>query len=176
MSNEKRVLMVIAPRDFQDHEYFDTKVSLANIGINADTASTRAGYCVSTHGKTAAVSLSLEAVDQHLYDGIVFVGGSGVEELFHNQEALDLASDFYKSEKIVAAICWAPVVLVKAGVLGAGKKATCWEGAKQDLIDAGVEYLEQDVVTDGKIITAEGPTVAHQFGQAIADAILKGLR
>jgi len=172
MSNEKRVLMVIAPHDFQDHEYFDTKESLISMRINVDTASARAGSCISTHGKTVVVSLGLESVDQHLYDGIVFVGGSGVEELFQNQKALDLASEFYQTEKIVAAICWAPVILVKAAVLGAGKKATCWEGAKNDLITAGVQYLEEDVVVDRKIITAEGPTVAHQFGQAIAHALL----
>ena len=172
MSNEKRVLMVIAPHDFQDHEYFDTKESLISMGINVDTASSHAGNCVSTHGRTVVVSLGLEEVDQHLYDGIVFVGGSGVEELFDNQMVLDLALDFYQTEKIVSAICWAPVILVKAGVLGTGKKATCWAGAKDDLITAGVQYSEQDVVVDGKIITAEGPTVAHEFGQAIANALL----
>lgn len=172
MSNEKRVLMVIAPHDFQDHEYFDTKESLTSVGINVDTVSTHSGSCVSTHGKSVFVNSGLDEVDQHLYDGIVFVGGSGVEELFHNQKAIDLALEFYQTEKIVAAICWAPVILVKAGILGAGKKATCWAGAKADLAAVGVEYLEQSVVLDGKIITAEGPTVAHEFGQTIAGALL----
>jgi len=172
MSSEKRVLIVIAPHDFQDHEYFDTKDSITSMGINVDTASVRAGNCVSTHGKTVVASLGLETIDQHIYDAIIFVGGSGVEELFDNQDILDLASEFYRLDKVVAAICWAPVILIRAGILVAGKRATCWEGAKSDLATAGVQYIEQNVVVDGKIITAEGPTVAHEFGQVIAGALL----
>lgn len=172
MSNEKRVLMVIAQREFQEHEYFDTKESLINMGINVDTASTITGDCISVHGKSVFASLNLEMVNVHHYDGIVFVGGAGVEELFHNDHALNLASEFSKEDKIVAAICWAPVILVKAGVLGEGNKATCWAGAKDDLINAGVQYLEENVVIDGRIITAEGPEVSGEFGQAVADALL----
>ena len=76
----------------------------------------------------------------------------------------------------MAAICIAPVILAKAGVLR-GRKATVWSslmnksGAKE-LKEAGCNVEEKRVVIDGEIVTADGPAVVKEFAEAIIDAFL----
>ena len=78
--------------------------------------------------------------------------------------------------KILAAICVAPVILARAGVLK-GKKATVWSSLldkswAKELKEAGCRVEEKRIVTDGKIVTADGPAVAKEFAEAIIDAFL----
>jgi len=73
---------------------------------------------------------------------------------------------------VLAAICLAPAILAKAGILK-GKKATVWEGARNKVVAGGAAYREGPVVIDGKIITANGPSAAAQFGKSIKQLLEK---
>jgi protease I len=101
---------------------------------------------------------------------VVFVGGSGSKQYFEDPEALEIAKKAYEKGKIVAAICIAPVILANAGILK-GKKATVHHGNEQELEKKGANYINQNVVKDGKIITACGPSAAREFGNTIAKEI-----
>ncbi|MDD3574201.1 MAG: DJ-1/PfpI family protein, partial [Methanospirillum sp.] len=80
---------------------------------------------------------------------------------------------FYSKGKIVSAICLSSVVLAKAGVLK-GKLATVWndDAAIELLREGGATYKPEPIVTDGKVITANGPLAAGGFGEKVARAIL----
>jgi protease I len=69
---------------------------------------------------------------------------------------VDFVSQMHKKGKLVAAICHAGWVLVSAGVLK-GKKATCFSAIKDDVINAGADYLDREVVVDGNLITSRNP-------------------
>ena len=75
-----------------------------------------------------------------------------------------------EQDKLLAAICFAPVTLARAGVLD-GKRATVWKSEKGQLTAAGAEYVAERVVTDGKLITGDGPTAAETFGKALVKAL-----
>ena len=174
---EKKILMVVAFKDFKDEEYFVTKEVLEKAGYLIETASSQKGMALGTEGGEAVITLLPNEVNPQNYEGIVFVGGSGMEKELDNQEFQKLAQEFVKTDKIVAAICIAPALLAKAGVL-ANKTATVWsspldKSAVQILKNNGAIYEDQSVVQDGKIITANGPSAAQEFGEKIVEALNK---
>jgi len=165
----KNVLMIIAPENFRDEEYFHTKDSIEKAGINVTTASTSKTAVSSIEKKQVEVDMLIDDVTTD-FDGIVFVGGSGAKIYFKNENVLNLARQFNDEGKTVAAICIAPMILALAGVLQ-HKRATSWEGACDDLKDLGVEFTGDDVTIDGNIITGSGPKASYKFGDAIANAL-----
>jgi protease I len=169
---EKKVLMVIAYQNFRDEELFTPKSIFEKNGIKVDIASVKKGIARGMLGGTVNVNLTLNEVKESDYDGIVFVGGSGSADLFDNNEAKKLASEFYKNKKVVGAICLAPGILANAGILK-GKKATCFPSASDILIKNGAIYTKNPVEIDGNIITGKGPEVAEKFGMEILKLLLK---
>ncbi|HOX41656.1 MAG TPA: DJ-1/PfpI family protein [bacterium] len=170
MDTEKNMLMVIAPRDFRDEEYFITKQILEEGGIGIVTASTMMGECYGVNGKIAQAETDLIQVNTINFDGIIFVGGPGAEQLFEDRSVLALANDFFAEGKTVCAICSATVILARAGLIS-GKRVTGWNGAHRVLKEAGAEVVLEPIVQDGNIITGDGPDSSEEFGQAILDSL-----
>jgi protease I len=172
---EKKILMVVAFKDFKDEEYFVTKEVLEKAGYLIETTSSQKGIALGTEGGEAIVTVLPKEINPQNYKAIVFVGGSGMEKELDNQEFQKLAQEFVKTDKIAAAICIAPALLAKAGVL-TNKTATVWsspldKSAVQILKNNGAIYEDQSVVQDGKIITANGPDAAQEFGKAIVSLL-----
>lgn len=165
----KKVLMIIAPVDFRDEEYFETRNVLEDVGNKITVANSTGQPSKSMFGKIVKVDKSLHDVNSKDFDAIVFVGGSGTEVYFNNQYALNLVKEFNKDGKVIAAICMAPSILVNAGILS-GKKATSFP-SERDNINAVGTYTGKSVEVDGKIITGNGPQAAKEFGKKIADAL-----
>ena len=78
---------------------------------------------------------------------------------------IKLVKDFYTANKPVAAICHAGWMLVSAGILS-GKKATSFFAIKDDLINAGAQWLDQEVVVDGNLVTSRIPDDLPAFMKA----------
>lgn len=96
------------------------------------------------------------------YDGVIIPGGGpGSENLSNSTLVLEKIQDAFKRGLLCAAICAAPKVLAKAGILN-GKKATCFPGVEKKL--TGAVITDQAVVTDGNIITSKGVGTAIAFG------------
>ena len=172
----KKILMIIAFRDFRDEEYFLPKEIFEKEGFIVKTASTKKGTALGADGGEVEVDFSLDEVDVSQFDAILFVGGPGALKYLDNEKSYQIAKETLNQGKILGAICIAPVILAKAKVLE-GKKATVWSSPLDKtgikiLKENGAEYLAQDVVQDGKIITANGPQSAKKF----AEKILKNLK
>ncbi|MEM2899463.1 MAG: DJ-1/PfpI family protein [Thermoplasmata archaeon] len=160
----KRILMIIAPRDFRDEELFEPKEIFEKAGHSVTVASTKTGTIKGMLGGTVNVSTTIDKIDMKDFDGLIFVGGMGTEELFENPRAHKLAKDASASSKPIGAICIAPSILAKSGVLK-GKNATVWAGEKYKNIlkESGAILKGEEVVRDGKIVTANGPKAAKKF-------------
>ena len=169
-----KVVYVVAPTGFRDEELFDTKKTLDSKGVEGIIASTRKGALQGQLGGSAEAEKSLNEVTASDFDGVVFIGGPGVEEhkLYENSTVLSLAKEFASAGKLVAAICIAPRILAKAGLL-AGKNATMFpdDDSKRILEEGGAEISSQNVVADGKIVTGDGPSAAKAFAEKIASLL-----
>ena len=168
----KPVLLVIAPDQFRDEELFETKEILETAGIKTVAASTHVGTCVGKLGGKAESSIVIDDVQAKDYEAIAFIGGMGSEVYFNNETAHDLAWEFYADEKIVSAICIAPVILANAGLLK-DKNATVFPDGAEILKLKGAHYTSEAVTKDGNIITGNGPSSSKAFGEALVTALKK---
>jgi protease I len=166
-----KALLIIAPKDFRDEELFHTKEVLEKAGIKTEIASLRKGEATGMLGGRVSVDLTIDRVKVEDYDAVIFVGGSGSSVYFKNERALTIAREAFSLGKVVAAICIAPVILANAGVLK-GKKATVWNGEFLKMLEAGgAKHTGRNVEIDGKIVTANGPHAAKDFGKKIAELL-----
>ncbi|MBU4299561.1 DJ-1/PfpI family protein [Patescibacteria group bacterium] len=173
----KKIAMVIAFRDFRDAEYFTPKKILEEAGAEIKTASNKMGLAIGTEGGDARIDFLIKDLSVAEFDAIVFAGGSGCLGALDNEDSYRVAKEAVSQNKVLAAICISSVILAKAGVLK-GKRATVWssEADKQPikiLIENEAIYIPRPVITDGKIVTAEGPAVAEEFGEKIIEVLTK---
>jgi protease I len=171
----KRFLFVLAWRNFRDVEFFAPKEILEKAGIELKIASNKKGLALGADGGEVKIDFLLSEILVDDFDGVAFVGGPGCLKNLDNQESYRLIQEFFSKGKIVSAICIAPVILAKAGILK-GKKATVWSSPLDKtgieiLEKAGAEYLNESVVVDGKIVTANGPQAAQEFGKTLIDLL-----
>jgi protease I len=172
VSRGKKILMIIAHKDFRDEELFVPKNYFEKMGWEVDVASTDTSEAKGMLGKKIKPDLLIEEVDPLLYDAVILVGGVGSSVYWNDKEIHSIFKRAYDGEKIIGAICIAPVTLAKAGILKE-RKATCWRSVSNELRESGVNYLNEDVVIDGKIVTASGPKAALKFAEAVASLLKK---
>jgi protease I len=172
---EKKVAFIIAFRDFRDAEYFVPKEILEKAGVEVKTFSNKMGLAIGADGGEVKVDFLISQLNPKDFDAVLFIGGPGALENLDNEQSYQIAMETISNNKILAAICISPVILAKAGVLS-GKKATVWsspldkEGVKI-LKENGAIYSDENVVQDGKIITANGPGAAKDFGNKILNIL-----
>jgi protease I len=163
---EKKVLMIVAPENFRDEEFFQPKEILQQGGVQITVASKGVSQAKGMFGRTTQVDKDITQVSVDNYEAIIFVGGTGSSIYFEDSLALNLAKKFYDSGKLVGAICIAPSILANAGILQ-GKRATAFSSEAENLRAKGAQYTGENITVDGKIITASGPQAAKQFGEEI---------
>jgi len=167
----KKALLVIAFRGFKDPEYFITKETLEEAGVETRTASNKKGVAIGADGGDTNIDFVVSDVDINNFDAIVFIGGAGCLKSLDNEKSYTIIQETVLRKKILAAICISPIILAKAGVLK-NKKATVWSsvldrGPTKILKENGAKYESMPVVIDEKIITANGPSSAEVFGKEI---------
>jgi protease I len=173
-----KILIAVAPEKFRDEELAVPVAAFKKAGIAFDIASTRRGPCIGMLGAKTTATLAFGEVDPALYGCLVIIGGSGSQIHLWNDALLEhLVKNFHKSQKILAAICLAPVVLARAGILK-GLKATCFESpvSIREMKDGGAVPVDKPVIVEGRIITANGPAAAQEFADAILRIISQGGR
>ena len=165
-----KILFVLAKEGFRDEEFFQPQKIVETAGFATETASWEKGEAGGKKGGRVKIDKSLAETTVAEYEAVVFVGGAGAARFFSDPIALALAQEAYQQGKVVAAICIAPSILANAGVL-IGKKATSYPSEEENLRQKGAEFIQEKVVTDGRIITASGPEAASDFGWAIVTAL-----
>lgn len=170
----KKVLLVVAQKDYQPTEYEHTRKELETAGFHVDVASNKAGNALAVTSRNAvpgstAVDVAITDVDATSYDGIFLIGGSGAMHDLDNQATYTMLKNAVANNVAIGAICISPRILAKAGLLK-GKRATGWDG-DQELVSFfkqhDVIHTNDAVVTHDNIITATGPNSASDFGKAI---------
>lgn len=165
-----KILMIIPPERFRDEELFITKEELEKSGHLIVISSTREGIINGSRGGKAQSEVTIDKINTGEYDAVVFVGGGGSKLLFNNQDAIRIAQEMNNQNKIVSAICFAPVILANAGVLR-GKKATVCGTEVKVIEGRGAQYMGPGVTVDGNIITGNAPKASKLLGQKINDLL-----
>lgn len=166
----KRVA-VLAENMYQELELWYPLLRLREAGAetfvvgtgSADTYQSKLGYPV----QVDVVAGQISAGD---LDAVVIPGGYAPDQMRRYPDMVNLVREAFEQGKVVAAICHAGWMLASADVLR-GKKATCFFAIKDDLINAGAEYVDAEVVRDGNLITSRVPSDLPAFCRAIIEAL-----
>lgn len=160
--------LVLMAEGFEEIELTSIADILRRGGITVTIAGLKDGIITGARGIKIQPDAPLESIRES-YDIIILPGGSpGYVNLGNDRRVLELVNKYNNAGKIVAAICGAPSVLAKAGILS-GRKATVFRGMEDDLKDA--KYVDRPVVEDGNIMTSQGPGTAMEFGLAILQRV-----
>lgn len=169
---DKKILLIIASRDFQQIEYSGTREELEAAGLEVVVGSDKFGEAIGKDGVTKVnVDVAIQDINISDYNGIFLIGGPGALEYLDNEKVYDLLTRFRDTGKQFGAICISTRILAHAGLLK-DKKATGWNGDGQlphILNESGAFYTGTPVFTDGDIVTGEDPEAAHLFGKEIAN-------
>lgn len=171
MTLQGKRVAVLAENMYQELELWYPLLRLREAGAETLVVGTgSAATYTSKHGYPVdvdAVAGELRAAD---VDAVVVPGGYAPDLMRRYPAMVGLVRDAFEQGKVVAAICHAGWLLVSAGILQ-GKKATCFFAIKDDLVNAGATYVNQEVVVDGNLITSRTPMDLPAFCRAIVDAL-----
>jgi len=171
----KRVAFLTAGEGIESAELTEPWAAVTGAGHTAELVSPERGVVqLFEHldkAGTQQVDRTASEVGVDDYDALVLPGGvANPDALRMDQDSVALVRSFLESGKTVAAICHAPWLLVEAdGVRG--RRLTSWPSLQTDLRNAGAEWVDEEVVLDGNLITSRKPDDLPAFGRAILEAL-----
>lgn len=170
----KKILFIIAQQNFRDEELTTPKQILDKEGAKTKVASITTDEARGMLGLIVKPDIAVRDINPNNFDVLVIVGGSGSSKLADYPEVLATIRRFNDQKKPIAAICIAPYVLSRAGILnGINVTAYAEDFVLAELRRGGANYTEKQVVVDGRIITASGPQAAKEFGEQIVNVLSK---
>ena len=170
MTAPKRIA-ILATNGFEQSELMDPRESLKTAGYTVDVVSPEAGsirgWKDKDWGDTVEVDVALADADPKDYDALVLPGGViNPDKLRMDPAALDFIRAFADDDKVIAAICHAPWLLVESGI-AKDRDVTSWPSVRTDLENAGGRWRDEAVVEDGNLITSRKPEDIPAFSRAV---------
>lgn len=149
----KKAVIVVGPA-VEDTEFAYPYYRLQEDDFTVDVASNGAVDIVAKHGLPIKVNVDIKKLNVNDYDMLIVPGGlESPDRLRQIPELLNFIKEMNSANKIIASVCHGPWVLISAGIVK-GKNMTTYVGCKDDLINAGANYHNVSVITDGNIVTA----------------------
>lgn len=161
----KKVLILVEEL-YQDLELWYPRLRLIEGGAEVTVAGPKKGEYRGKNGYPVFAEISFDKVKPDHYDALVIPGGYAPDRLRRYEKVIEIVRKMNAQGKIIAFICHAGWVLISADILR-GKKATCFHAIKDDLVNAGAEYIDAAVVVDGNLISSRIPQDLPEFCKAI---------
>jgi len=149
--------IVLLEGGFQEAELLYPYYRLQEAGYDVDLVSENKGEKYEgEYGYKLQSDLSAEDVDMGEYDVLVIPGGRGPDRMRIKDSIVKLVKDAYQDDLVIASICHGAQVLIEAEVVD-GKNLTCWYSVATDVKNAGGNYVDEEVVVDGNLVTSRMP-------------------
>lgn len=149
----KKAVIITGP-GFQDEEYIYPYYRLQEAGFEVDVAVKDKESVKGKYGITAKPNKDVKELKEQDYDLVVLPGGHEAPDRVRQiREVLDFVRAMHNKGKVVSTICHGPWIMISAGIVK-GKKITGYIGIKDDLLNAGAEYVDAPVVVDGNIVSS----------------------
>ena len=161
----KRVALLV-DNMYQEMEVWYPLYRLREAGVEVVTIGATAGQTYTSKlGYPCKADKSYDQANAADYDGVVVPGGFAPDHIRRHPKAIQLVRDIDQAGKLVAAICHGPWVLCSSGSLK-GRHATCFFAIKDDVVNAGANYEDSEVVVDGSLVTSRKPEDLPAFALA----------
>jgi protease I len=171
-------IAILATNGFEQSELEVPRDSLKEAGATVEVVSLQAGeikgWDKEDWGRPVKVDKTLDQVSAADYDAIVLPGGQINPDLLRVEpKALQLINDIFNAKKVVAAVCHAPWLLIETGI-AKGRRMTSFKSIKTDVINAGANWEDAEVVVDQGVITSRNPGDLKAFSAKIIEEIKEG--
>ena len=171
----RTVAFLVATEGIEQVELTEPWQAVEKAGGTPRLLSTESGTVQAFHHLDAADTFDVDQVvgeaEVAAYDGLVLPGGvANPDALRMDEAAVSFVKEFAGSGKPVAAICHAPWTLVEADAVR-GKRLTSWPSLRTDLRNAGAEWVDEEVVVDGNLVTSRKPDDLPAFTEALISLI-----
>ncbi|HEY5037940.1 MAG TPA: type 1 glutamine amidotransferase domain-containing protein [bacterium] len=158
MAVKTKKIALLVGKDFEDMEVMYPLYRLREAGyqvdiIGEDVAGTK---YFGKNGYPVVSTLEISKAKSKDYAGLVAPGGWAPDKLRRNPKILKLVSDVDHQGGVIASICHGPWILISAGIMK-GKKTTSTPALKDDLLNAGAKWVDEEVTVDGRLVTSRKP-------------------
>ncbi len=171
MKLQGKRIAILAEELFEDLELWYPLIRMREAGAEVVVVGT--GPDITYHGKhgmPVTSDVGSADVSPEAFDAVIVPGGYAPDQMRRHTATLDLVRGVYERGGIVAMICHAGWVPISAGILE-GKRATSFFAIKDDMVNAGVEWLDAEVVRDGNLISSRSPDDLPAFCRTIISAL-----
>jgi protease I len=168
----KKVVILIE-NNYQDLEFWVPYYRLKEEGVEVTVVGSGSSRTyTSKYGYPVEVEKEAKDIDVSKYDGVVIPGGYAPDLMRRYPDMVRIVREAHQKGKVISAICHAGWMLVSAGILK-GKKATGFFAIRDDLVNAGANYVDAEVVRDGNLITSRKPDDLPAFCRETIEALAK---
>ncbi len=166
----KGKIAILVENDYQDQEVWVPLYRLREEGYETVVVGPAAATYKSKHGYPILATLAASATRSDDFLGVIIPGGWAPDRLRQDAGVLRLVKELYEKHRLVAAICHAGWVLASAGI-ARGRNLTSYIAIKDDMVHAGAEWVDREVVRDGNLITSRKPDDIPAFCREIVAAL-----
>jgi protease I len=164
-------IAILAEDNYEDLELWYPLLRMREAGAEVSVVGmTGVDAYHSKHGYPVKVTVAASAAVEIDFDAVIIPGGYAPDRMRRHPPMLDLVRRTFQRGGLVAMICHAGWVPISAGIIE-GKKVTSTPAIKDDLINAGAQWIDLDAVQDGNLISSRGPEDLPAFCQAIIAAL-----
>ena len=170
--DNKKILMFIDDV-YEDLELWYPKLRMIEEGSKVFVAGPESGIVYKgKHGYPCKSDVAIDNVRESDFDGLIIPGGFAPDKLRRSDKVKELTKQFHENGKLVAHICHAGWIPISAGIVK-GFKVTSTPGIKDDLVNAGAEWVDEPVVIDRNQVTSRRPDDLPDFCKAIIEVMTK---
>jgi len=174
-----RKIAILTENGFEESELLSPKKALEDAGATVHIVSPQKEkvQAMKDHqwSVECKVDKNISDVNADDYDGLMLPGGVfNPDKLRTNAEALQFVKDFFNAGKPVAAICHGPQTLISAEVVK-GRRMTSYAAIKQDMINAGANWVDEEVVVDQGLVTSRSPKDLPAFNAKMIEEFAEGV-
>lgn len=173
MELKGKQVVILVEQVFNDHEFWYPYYRLKEAGATVSVVGSGSSRQYSgKYGTIATVDMDASELVSSLLDGIVIPGGYAPDHMRRYPNMVELVKNQFMAGKVVAAICHAGWMLASAGILK-GRTVTSFVAIRDDLINAGAKWVDEEVVIDNNLITSRKPDDLPAFMRAVIQALKK---
>lgn len=154
-------ILIITADNTEDMEFFYPYYRFLEAGYHVDVAIPEGTSFKGKNGYAFKQAIPLEQVNAAQYALLYIPGGKAPAALRKDLKAIEIVLQFAQMGKPIAAICHGPQLLIEAGLVS-GRKMSGYDGIKEELEEAGAQYIDEALVIDGQFITARLPGDLHR--------------
>lgn len=166
-------IAILAEDEYEDLELWYPLLRLQEAGAETVVIGNQGvNLYHSKHGYPVTVNAYAQEVEAAGFDALLIPGGYAPDKMRRHQPMLDLVRGVFEQDRIVAMICHAGWVAISAGIVR-GKRVTSVGAIKDDLVNAGAEWVDEPVVQDGNLISSRRPPDLPLFAEAVVTAVEK---